>query len=224
MTPRDVRDVCLQVRHVDVGYSATPILSGFSMQASYGEVVRIRGANGTGKTTLLRAIAGMVELRSGQILINGCCLQGMLPDAIARQHNVGYLQQHRRGVPGVTVAANLTLASWHAGSYRKAESMACKILERGEYSALAALREAQASSLSGGQRLLLSLAMLTIRAPKLLLLDEPMAGADLTLRSIVLHTVRGWAEQSRCVLIVDHEGITDSFARPIDIPPLAISS
>ena len=195
----------LVVDDIVVAYSSTIVLRHVSLSAGPGEVVSIQGANGSGKSTLLRAIAGAVPVVRGDIRIGGRSVRAKSVDFIARKHGLAYLRQEQRGIPDLTVRANLTLAAWRERSYGAASRAADALLQDDDFQRLRLLRDTRASSLSGGERLLLALAMIEITAASLLLLDEPFAGADATVRDIVSETVLRWAEGGRCILIVEHD-------------------
>lgn len=223
MISAKMSDRCLIVQDVVVGYAATAVLQGVSLTAEYGEVVAIRGANGSGKSTLLQAIAGVVPLAGGDILIGGCSVRAASVDHIARRFGLAYLRQEKRGIPDLTIMENLTLAAWRSRSRADAMRRANQLLQNDDFGRLQSLRASRVSSLSGGERLLLSLAIVETSAARLVLLDEPLAGADPVTCELASRIISRWAQDGRCMLVAEHGEFTTHQVRDVVLPGTQIA-
>jgi branched-chain amino acid transport system ATP-binding protein len=100
----------LELRGVQAGYGAGPVLKGLDLVVEEGEIVALLGSNGAGKSTTLRAISGLVPSVSGEIVFGGQPLRGMKPEAIVRQR-IAHVPEGRRVFPGLTVRENIMLGA-----------------------------------------------------------------------------------------------------------------
>jgi ABC-type branched-subunit amino acid transport system ATPase component len=153
----------LEVAALKAGYGGGTVLDGVSLQIADGEIVALLGRNGMGKTTLLRAIMGLLKPSAGTVTFNGASLAGRDTFEIARA-GIAYVPQGREIFAGLSVAENLSL-----GGSNPAEAF-------GFFPALAAKAGEPGTSLSGGQQQQLAIARALLMHPKLLLLDEPSEG------------------------------------------------
>ncbi|MGC8627232.1 MAG: heme ABC exporter ATP-binding protein CcmA [Acidimicrobiales bacterium] len=177
-----------------------PLLAGVDLDVRGGEVVALCGANGAGKTSLLRAIAGLLPLSSGE-----ACVLGMDPlsDARALRRQVGLLG-HRNGLyEDLSALDNVRFAARAVGAPNFAAEAA---LER--LGLAGRLATAPVSRLSAGQRRRVALAALLARRPALWLLDEPHAGLDAVHRQLLGNLLRDMAAQGATVLLASHEAAT----------------
>jgi ABC-type branched-subunit amino acid transport system ATPase component len=161
----------LEVAGLRAGYGRIPILAGISFAVGRREVVGILGHNGMGKTTLLRALIGELPSLAGTIRFAG---QDVTQATVAaRVHaGIGYVPQGRGVFPGLTVRENLRMGELG----RKTSGLAVELLE--QFPILKPLLERPASTLSGGERQVLSLARCLAGRPRLILLDEPSDGVQ----------------------------------------------
>jgi ABC-type branched-subunit amino acid transport system ATPase component len=161
----------IQVEGLVTGYGRIGVLDGISLAVASGECVGILGHNGMGKSTLLKAIAGLLPLWSGSIRLDGRDI-GRDPAHARARAGIGSMPQGRQIFPGLSVRENLHFAAVAKGLDRnraEAEALA-------EFPELARLLDRPGGALSGGEQQLLSLARALCGAPKLLLLDEPTEG------------------------------------------------
>jgi branched-chain amino acid transport system ATP-binding protein len=165
----------LQIEGIDVFYRDAQALCQVSLEVEEGEIVSLVGANGTGKSTLLRTISGLLHptTKSGSILFAGQIIQGMPPHRIVE---TGLIQvpEARRLFPFMTVQENLELGSYN----RRARSQAKEAMER-VFQILPLLRERRGQivrSLSGGEQQMLAIGRGLMARPLLLMLDEPSLG------------------------------------------------
>ena len=165
----------LEVDQVAAGYvEGIDILAGISLRVEAGSVTGIIGPNGAGKSTLLKTIFGFLHPREGRIVHDGREIQRAAPHEIKRL-GVSYVPQGANVFAQLTVQENLLLGAWVERGDR---GRVGQMLERA-YATFPRLREKRrhrATSLSGGEAKMLSLAKELVTDPKLLLVDEPSAG------------------------------------------------
>jgi branched-chain amino acid transport system ATP-binding protein len=167
----------ISVEGVRAGYGAVQVLEGISLRVNDGETVALLGTNGNGKSTLLKAIMGIVRPSAGRIVaeVDGRShdLVGLEPEQIVNL-GVGLVPEGRRLFPKLSVHENLLLgASRAAARGRIAENLKFCL---DVFPVLAERRNQLAGSLSGGEQQMLALARAIMTAPKILLIDEPSVG------------------------------------------------
>jgi branched-chain amino acid transport system ATP-binding protein len=161
----------IKVEGLVSGYGRIGVLDGISLSVATGECVGILGHNGMGKSTLLKAIVGLLPAWAGSISLTGKPIERDPPHSRARQ-GIGYVPQGRQIFPGLSVRENLHFAAL-AKHLDKAEAEAAAVAEFPE---LARLLDRPGGALSGGEQQLLTLARALCGKPQLLLLDEPTEG------------------------------------------------
>jgi energy-coupling factor transport system ATP-binding protein len=173
--------------------AAEPVLREVNLRLPVGEPALVAGRSGSGKTTLLEVISGLADADGGRILWNGEVLNGR-----QRRWLCGLVFQFpERHFLGLTVAQELKLGVRRLGTERIDEVLAQVGLEA------ISLQQAP-ERLSGGQQRRLALAVQLLRDPKVLLLDEPTAGLDWTVRDEVLQLLADLGRE-RALLVVTHE-------------------
>lgn len=189
----------LAVSGLRTGYGKKPIIQGAALQVREGSVVAILGLNGCGKSTLIKALAGQLRAWSGEIRLFERDVT-RLPLHQRARLGVGYLLQGGEVFPSLTVRENLELAAALAVKDKPRVN-----IERALhwFPDLRSLYKRRSGLLSGGQRQMLALAMVLVRRPSLLLLDEPSAGLAAGLAQEVLLKTReiAHAEQLTVVLV-----------------------
>jgi ABC-type branched-subunit amino acid transport system ATPase component len=159
------------VENLVTGYGRIGVLNGVSLTVAAGECVGILGHNGTGKSTLLKAIAGLLPTWSGRIMLDGRSIERMAVHLRAHA-GIGSVPQGRQIFSGLSVRENLHFAALAKGvdkAAAEAEALA-------DFPELARLLDRPGGGLSGGEQQLLSLARALCGGPRLLLLDEPTDG------------------------------------------------
>lgn len=162
----------LDIRQLDAWYGASQALHGVTLQIEPGEVVALVGRNGSGRSTLARAIMGLVR-SEGELRFAGHALGGLRTFEIARL-GLGYVPEHRDVFPALSVHENLQL-----GVAPRARERISRFTFDDAYELFPVLRErrrTRAGALSGGEQQMLTLARTLMGNPSLLLLDEPSEG------------------------------------------------
>ncbi|HZA18749.1 MAG TPA: urea ABC transporter ATP-binding subunit UrtE [Pseudonocardiaceae bacterium] len=160
----------LQLADVHVGYGRTTVVHGVTVEVPRDGVAAVMGHNGAGKTTLLRAAVGLLQPRSGHVLLDGEDITRMRPNERVRR-GLGYVPQGQQCFPQLTTAENLQLV---ADTRRDGKKLIAEALDL--FPALTALMSRRAGLLSGGQRQQLAIARALITQPRMLILDEPTEG------------------------------------------------
>ena len=168
----DDAPVILSLSKVNAGYGGAPILSDVDVSIKRGEIVGIVGLNGTGKSTLLRAIMGLARLLEGSVTVNQRKLRTVSPDAMTRR-GVRLVVQDRRLFPSLTVKDNLIVS----GIATVGRAPLVSELEEATSGRRDLLNRA-AVSLSGGEQARVAFAQAMAGNPALVLLDEPTSGLD----------------------------------------------
>jgi branched-chain amino acid transport system ATP-binding protein len=189
----------LEVRDVVAGYlPGINILHGCNLDVGDGELVGIIGPNGAGKSTLIKAIFGLVTVRSGTIVLRGEDLtRHEAHELVAR--GVGYVPQLRNVFATLTVQDNLRM-----GSYLKPRAFKHRTDEIiGLLPRIGERLHQRAGSLSGGERQMLAMARALMTEPSVLLLDEPSAGLSPMMQDDVFDRIAGINASGVSVLMVE---------------------
>jgi len=163
----------LELRAVEVAYGDLPALRGVSLSVEAGETLSVVGANGAGKTTMLRAIPGLMRPRAGEIFLDGVRLDTLPSHAIV-EHGVVQVPEGRKIFPSLTVLENLEMGSYiSAARARRREG-----LERvfALFPRLEERRGQAAGTMSGGEQQMLAIGRALMARPRVLMLDEPSLG------------------------------------------------
>ena len=170
----------LEIKDLKVSYGGIEALKGISLQVKQGEIVTLIGANGAGKSTTLRAISGLVPIKSGEIIYNGQRINGLGPQKIMAQ-GLCMVPEGRRVFPNLTVLENLKI-----GAYLRKDDLTGDIEHI--YELFPRLKERSwqlAGTLSGGEQQMLAVGRALMMRPRLLMMDEPSLGlAPLVIRDI----------------------------------------
>ena len=161
----------LTLEDIWASYGKKEVLRGLTFSLSRGEIVALLGGNGSGKSTMLKVISGILRPAKGKVMLGRRDITGLLPHEVQRL-GVGYLLQGGRVFPSLTVAENLAVARHGPRPGPSVARSSPDVV----FPALAALGRRRAGLLSGGERQMLAIQMALTRSPQLLLLDEPSAG------------------------------------------------
>ncbi len=203
----------LDVRDLEANRGSKAILRGVSFNADRGEIIVVMGASGGGKTTVLRAIAGLDPITGGSITIEGLRLApGPLPRGERRRElhrHVGMVFQFHHLFEHLTALHNVWLAPVHVQRRPQAEAerTARELLE---HLGVGARADALPRELSGGEAQRVAIARALAVGPPLLLMDEPTASLDPARRGELAATLRQLASEGRTLVVATHDG---EFAR-----------
>ena len=163
----------LELQDVEVAYGDLPALRGVSLGVEEGETLSVVGANGAGKTTMLRAISGLLRPRAGRILLDGARLDQM-PSHVIVARGVVQVPEGRKIFPGLTVKENLELGSYVAAARAHRGQSLERVL--GLFPRLAERQRQAAGTMSGGEQQMLAIGRALMARPRILMLDEPSLG------------------------------------------------
>ncbi|BCM17987.1 ABC transporter ATP-binding protein [Mesorhizobium sp. J8] len=163
----------LNFANVELYYDHVYALKGVSLEVNEGETVALIGANGAGKSSILRAITGLRKIRSGEIQYNGKRIDGAGPDEIVKM-GIAMVPEGRRVFPFMSVRDNLLMGAFTRTS--KAEIAATMEMVLGRFPRLKERFSQAAGTMSGGEQQMLVIGRALMAKPKLLLLDEPSLG------------------------------------------------
>jgi len=163
----------LELRGVEVAYGDLPALRGVSVSVEAGETLSVVGANGAGKTTMLRAISGLIRPRAGQILFDGERLDSLPSHAIVGR-GVVQVPEGRKIFPSLTVLENLELGSYVAAAKARRREGLEEVF--GLFPRLKERERQAAGTMSGGEQQMLAIGRALMARPRLLMLDEPSLG------------------------------------------------
>lgn len=177
----------LRITNLEVAYGAVQAVRGVSLEVAEGAIATILGANGAGKSTILKAISGIVDPEKGAIWYGAEQIQARQPDRIVRA-GIAHVPEGREVFPLLSVHENLSL-----GAYTRRDKRAIEADLESVYGYFPVLRQRhkqQAGKLSGGQQQMLAIGRGLMASPKLLLLDEPSLGLSPLLTQEIFGIVR----------------------------------
>ena len=190
----------LEIRNLSVFYDSIQALKGVSLSVPKGSIVCLIGANGAGKSTVLRAVSGLKRPSGGQILFEGKPITGYQPHELVR---LGIVQcPEGRGVfPNLTVEENLDL-----GAYARNDKIQIVQDLLHVYSLFPRLKERAkqlAGTLSGGEQQMLAMGRALMARPQLLLLDEPSLGLAPQITELIFETIVKINREGATILLVE---------------------
>lgn len=190
----------LRLRNIETYYGPIMAIRGVSMAVWEGQIVSLLGANGAGKTTVLKTISGAMKPQKGVVEYQGEAIQGRDPDWVARR-GIGHVPEGREVFPFLTVEENLRM-----GAYSRRDGEIDADIERvyGYFPVLKGFGRQPAQVLSGGQQQMLAIGRALMLRPNLMLLDEPSLGLSPRLvREIAEIIVRLNRERDVTMLLVE---------------------
>ncbi|MEM7001867.1 MAG: ABC transporter ATP-binding protein [Pseudomonadota bacterium] len=168
----------LELRAITHAYDQNPVLRGIDLNIEAGQVVCLLGASGSGKSTLLRIVAGLEPLQGGELMLDGHRLAIPGNDPPPERRQFGMVFQDHALFPHLTIAANVAFGL--SGAERKSDNT--RVMDLLEQVGLADFADRYPDTLSGGQQQRVALARALAPQPRVVLMDEPFASVDSTLR------------------------------------------
>jgi branched-chain amino acid transport system ATP-binding protein len=189
----------LEVRDLRIAYGPVEVVSGASFSVRRGQLVALLGSNGVGKSSILKAITGLLATRGGEIEFDGRAIRGKGPHQIVRL-GIAHVMEGRRLFGGLSVEDNLLLGGMHADARSRRESLEMMYKR---FPVLGEKPARLAGSLSGGQQQMLAIARALMSRPRLLLLDEPSLGlAPLAVQELMT-LIRALCGEGMTILLVE---------------------
>jgi branched-chain amino acid transport system ATP-binding protein len=189
----------IALSQVDAGYGTTTVIRGIDLEVKQGSVVALLGANGAGKTTILRAIAGTIGVKKGGILLGGKDISGR-PASWRAKQGVCVIPEGRGIYPSLTVMENLLMFTPLRG--KKAHGAVVGVVEDA-FPALQSRFSVLAGSLSGGEQQMLALSRAYLMHPRLIVLDEVSTGLAPQIVADIYAALRRLAATGVALLIVE---------------------
>jgi branched-chain amino acid transport system ATP-binding protein len=165
----------LELDHVVASYGRVQALKGLSLNVNEGEIVTLLGANGAGKSTVLRTISGLMRPQAGDLRWNGKSIGGMKPGGVVSL-GIAHVPERRRVFPGLTVRENILLGGSNLTGVSRRALEADVEDKFAIFPEIKPFENALGWTLSGGQQQMVAVARGLMARPKLLLLDEPSLG------------------------------------------------
>ena len=190
----------LDVRNLNVWYDQTEVLRDVSFSVPERGIVALLGGNGSGKTTILNALSGLVKPRGGSVLVDAKEAIGASPDQMVRR-GVVQVPQGREVFASMSVRDNLEMGAATVDDRAAVEEAMRSVLEW--FPMLREFESRRAGSLSGGQQQQLAVARALMSRPRMLMMDEPSAGLAPNIVQQLVDTIRQLNEQGITILLVE---------------------
>lgn len=190
----------LELKHAYTRYGKVECLKGVSLRIDQGQIVALLGANGAGKTTVLKTLSGLIRPTAGEIRFEGERIDGLSPEALVRR-GIAHVPEGRRIFQKLSVLENLEL-----GAYLRRDSRGIRSDLDDLYGLFPVLKRGsaqKAGTLSGGEQQMLAIARALMSRPKILLLDEPSLGLAPILVSTLFKMIQEINRGGRAILLVE---------------------
>jgi branched-chain amino acid transport system ATP-binding protein len=193
----------LEVRELSVAYGAIEAVRSVSFSVELGQIVCLIGANGAGKTTILRTISGLLRPRAGDILFEGASI-AKLPAHEILSRGIAQSPEGRRIFARMTVAENLLL-----GAYARRDNEVDADMQRvfTLFPVLGERRHQKAGLFSGGEQQMLAIGRAMMSKPRLLMLDEPSMGLSPIMTQRIFDTISELQSQGTTILLVEQNAL-----------------
>jgi branched-chain amino acid transport system ATP-binding protein len=190
----------LAVEHLRVSYGPTEVLRDVSFTVARGSTVALLGGNGSGKTTTLNVLSGLLAPRGGRVLLDGARLDGVPADQVVRRGLV-QVPQGREVWSGMNVRDNLDL-----GATTRRDRQGIEVDRQMVFELFPVLRQRQwlkAGALSGGEQQMLAIGRALMARPRVLLMDEPSAGLAPVVVDVMIEAIRRLHRSGLTILLVE---------------------
>lgn len=188
----------LEVKNLTVSYGAIEAIHNVSMEVHHGEIVSLIGANGAGKTTILRTISGLKKADDGEIRFDGTDLRKTEPSRIITL-KLAHVPEGRHIFPQMTVEENLEMGAFTDG--KDMETSMDDVFER--FTRLKERRRQLAGTLSGGEQQMLAVGRALMAKPRMILMDEPSMGLSPLLVKEIFSIIREVNKKGITILLVE---------------------
>ena len=196
----------LKIENLSSGYGSTIIVNDFSFEVEEGQILSITGSNGMGKTTLMKSIMGLIDARVGKVFFKNEDITYVSPDYRSKL-GIGYVPQGREIFSALTVEQNILLPIYS----RKNLKLNIQVKLQEIYNLFPILKEkkdANGSSLSGGQQQQLAIARALIFDPDIIILDEPAEGIQPSIVKFIGSTLINLSKNLKKAFIVVEQNIS----------------
>ncbi len=190
----------LKLENVEVSYGAVHAIHEASMEVRDGEIVSLIGANGAGKTTILRTITGLKKADSGSITYQDVELLKAEPSKIIT-FGMAHVPEGRHVFPRMTVEENLQMGGYTKKNQENLQEILKEVYEK--FPRLKERRKQLAGTLSGGEQQMLAVGRALMGSPSIILMDEPSMGLSPLLVKEIFHIIKEVHEQGITVLLVE---------------------
>src|SRR5690349_24495873 len=190
----------LKIENLDLYYGDAQALDGVSLEVPQGEIVAIVGANGAGKSSLIRTIAGIESPRAGEIRFKDQRISG-LPSHRICDLGIGQVAEGRQVFPTLSVLENLEMGAMIPRARRETKQRLDEVFAL--FPRLAERREQLAGTMSGGEQQMLAIGRCLMGAPELIMFDEPSLGLSPLVVQEVLRTIHSLNQRGLTILLVE---------------------
>ncbi len=190
----------LKVDKVDLAYNGLKVVSNVSLTVGKNELVGLVGGNGSGKSTILRAISGMLKPKKGQIIFDGKEINNLKPHDVA-EIGIAHIPMGRQLFPNMTVRENLSVGAYLPAARVKRKESLERVYEL--FPNIYDKRKEITSALSGGQQQMVAVGRGLMLNPKMMIMDEPTLGLSPDLVGEVIQVIRRVSETGLPILLVE---------------------
>ena len=190
----------LALRGLHVGYGGIPALCGIDLDVAAGEVVALVGANGAGKSTVLKTISGLVRADAGRVEFQGQSIGALAPTAIV-ELGIVHVPEGRRVFPRLSVEENLAVGAYAPRAHARARATRERVYD--SFPRLRERRPPAGGALSGGEQQMLAFGRAMMAQPLLLLLDEPSLGLAPIIVEEVARGIERFRRDGATILLVE---------------------
>lgn len=190
----------LQVKDLTVHYGVIEAIKEVSFEVNEGEIVTLIGANGAGKTTILKTISGLVRPTAGEIVYQEHSIQKATPRAIV-QKGLSHVPEGRHVFSGMSVMENLEMGAFLRKDKKAIREDIKKVFDH--FPRLEERKDQDSATLSGGEQQMLAMGRALVSKPKLLLLDEPSMGLAPLFIEQIFHIIKKINEEGTTILLIE---------------------